>query len=797
MAVFGKDGKSSGEGIQPAAASTGRLPPLGDRHQKSIVTGDRLQPLFQAWVTGEGAPDFAPNERPRQPFGQAPSARYDHGQRPPEGFSSNVGAGAGEGPRYFQGGADGPEWEPVEIEAEVIRRVIDGDLEDASGTGLQVSSRGLFLPPGSTVIGNLDLTAATFDKPITLTKCTLEHVVFNYATLGPLDLQGSTMKWLFGSGARINGPLMLSYIEAETVDLINADIRGQVTVRGSTLGSEQGREAGVPALNAQGVRIGLDLFLDKPNFKDGKFLAIGEVILDGATIGGQLSCIGGHFKNPGGTALNANAVVINDTVLLNSGFETEGRVSLIGTRVEGDLECIASRVSSPEDVAFDGRGLIVGGQMSLRDGYRSEGATRLDSAAIDGILDCSGATFLAPERVALNLSNTRLGNDLYLREARYFKEPMAFLAEGEVRLSNARVAGSIDCSGAQMINPKGWALGGETIEVGADLYLFRGFKSEGVLSLRRGKVAGNVQFSGASLNGAERTEALDATSLTVGNTFDFSGLQAVVGKVTLLDAEIHLLADDGSGWPSEGTLTLDGLVYNRFTNSDRSETGTTKLSARERIRWLCLQEPKCLGAEFRPQPWTQLASVLKRMGHDKDAREVLIARERQRLSPANKNVRGFERVWRGLLLAPMGHGYKPQNAVWIALVVLLAGWVIFGLAGANGLMRPASDEVLVSEAYQAGELPPDYMPFHAGLYTLDVFLPIIDFGQERSWIPRDSADDPLRLDKVKVSWPEQLLGEAITLPAWLPKTAWALTIALGWLLTTIFVTAASGLLRRE
>jgi hypothetical protein len=66
---------------------------------------------------------------------------------------------------------------------------------------------------------------------------------------------------------------------------------------------------------------------------------------------------------------------------------------------------------------------------------------------------------------------------------------------------------------------------------------------------------------------------------------------------------------------------LDRCRYGAFT-------GSAPVDALTRLVWLGLQEPARWGIEFWPQPYEQLAKVLREMGHGGDARTVLIEKER-------------------------------------------------------------------------------------------------------------------------------------------------------------------------
>jgi hypothetical protein len=72
------------------------------------------------------------------------------------------------------------------------------------------------------------------------------------------------------------------------------------------------------------MTVGSDLFLR------GGFSAEGGVVLVGAAITGQVDCTDGAFVNPGGVALNGDAMTVGASLFLRDGFRAEGGVVLVG-----------------------------------------------------------------------------------------------------------------------------------------------------------------------------------------------------------------------------------------------------------------------------------------------------------------------------------------------------------------------------------------------------------------------------------------------------------------------------------
>jgi hypothetical protein len=154
--------------------------------------------------------------------------------------------------------------------------------------------------------------------------------------------------------------------------------------------------------------------------------------------------------------------------------------------------------------------------------------------------------------------------------------------------------------------------------------------------------------------------------------------------------------------PPDGTPC--GLRVNELTY----DTLTPLLPADQRVRWLTT-EP----GGYLPQPYEQLAASYRRLGHDADARTVLLAKQRHRRSalPLPLRLSGF------LQDATTRYGYRPgRAALWLAALIAV-GTIAFGLHHP----APAS-----STAH------PQFNPF---FYTLDLVLPVVGYGQQSAFTP--------------------------------------------------------------
>jgi hypothetical protein len=119
---------------------------------------------------------------------------------------------------------------------------------------------------------------------------------------------------------------------------------------------------------------------------------------------------------------------------------------------------------------------------------------------------------------------------------------------------------------------------------------------------------------------------------------------------------------------------------------------TSPLPAANRLPWLARDS-----GGYQPQPYEQLAAAYRRMGHDADARSVLLAKQRRR----RRTLPAPMRIWGCLQDWVVGYGYRPQRAaLWLA-VLLAIGTAAF-----------ATDHPAPLDRSQV----PEFSPL---LYTLD------------------------------------------------------------------------------
>ena len=385
-----------------------------------------------------------------------------------------------------------------------------------------------------------------------------------------------------------------------------------------------------------------------------------------------------------------------------------------------------------------------------------------------------------------------------------------FEAKGEVNLVRARIGGGLDCNGGKFL-AGGTALNCEAMSVGADVFLSQEFEARGWIDLNRAEIAGNLQMSGATLN-----TGLDAKGMRVRAGFLWKDVTGDGIEVDLINAHVGTLYDLPGVWQPVKMLRLSYFRYDRIESD---------MDVQERLDWLARHDATV--SRFTPQPYVQLANVLRRQGFAGDAARVLVRREdRQRLQEyldgraAHKRSRDHlngdlrpaaASLWAdgkfalnvlkraaGYLFGLMfGYGHQPARVLpWIAAILGIT--ICFAQQiHIHGQFAPTSSVVLTSQdwldSFPTDPVPDsplwrvqldawaqttsgrDYTSFSAFLYALDLFIPLDALGQEKNWAP--SAERGWWGD-----WGHQL--------RWLVQMA-------SWVITAIGAAVLTGLIGRR
>ncbi len=476
------------------------------------------------------------------------------------------------------------------------------------------------------------------------------------------------------------------------------------------------------------------------------------------------------------------------------GAQTRG-LDLDGARLPGDLvlircrlpELVLLRSARVENLFFNGSALPAG---LAADRLLAYGDVVFDDAvtgAPAGGLNVRGAATPGAGKSGDALFVDRL-------EARgpLFLDGSA--ARGEVRLLGARLGGDLSCTGAHFgAGRDERALSADRIDVTGDIFL-SGATVEGELRLLGARVGGDLNCYGAQLSAHGARWALHAQGARVTGSFVLRGDASVRGMMNLTRAEIGAMTDLAGSWPAAGNLLLNRCRYGGFTGPG------TPITAEARIDWLARQDGSLSGGDFWSQPWEECARVLREMGHDSEARAVLVEKERRQRAARRARLRAQGEgtraavfaAWDRLMGMTTRYGREPLWAFAWLIGFWLLGIVAFEAARQGDMLKP--NDSIVLRAAEWTECVPgaarnagghsqlacflaqpegaSFPVFNAPVYSADALMPIVDLGMQSNWVPDENT----------------LVGAGARAYLWLH-------ITLGWALSLLAVAGFSGLIR--
>ena len=462
----------------------------------------------------------------------------------------------------------------------------------------------------------------------------------------------------------------------------------------------------------------------------------------------------------------ADGIEVGGDVRMAEGFQSSGEVRLLGAKIGGQFVCSGGVFANPGGTALYADGIKVGGDVGMAEGFRSSGEVRLLGAKIDGQWACDGGAFANPRGDALSADGIEVSGAVRMAKG--------FRSSSEVRLLGAKIGGQFVCDGGIFDNPGGDALSAQGVEVQDGVYLR--CSVQGLVSLRRATFHSALYLGGA------------------------------IAKINLSFARAGVLHDDHRTW--SGQIDLEGFVYGSFGPS-------APVTAKERIKWLERQSLSDLGETngatgFKPQPWIQARKVLREMGHYEAAREVGIAFETRKrriglIGGTSETVPRWcpKSVWpcwrwsyrfvaewlHWCYWLLVSYGYRPLKLVFFAAIVWLTCSGLYLAGSNNGVFAPTNPMIYQTPAYvkacgwrgekhpiwtRCKAMPEAYTTFDAGIYSLNVLLPVGDLGQVSSWGPMTAT----------------ALG-------WVVQGAVWFETLFGWLASLLLVAVLSGLVKRD
>jgi hypothetical protein len=274
----------------------------------------------------------------------------------------------------------------------------------------------------------------------------------------------------------------------------------------------------------------------------------------------------------------------------------------------------------------------------------------LVSAKIDGGVDMSKSKF----RGQLNMNGMKGGGYLFMNHGAEF---------AEVDLGSAEIDGGVDMSESKFfgnLNMNGMKVG-EYISMGG------GAEFTDRVSMILSRIGRDLSISGGVFHSLDLAGTHITGEFVLGSEIRWGMKDS---KLTLRNTEVGTLQDLKDSWPP--SLESDGFKYNGLGGSLGDETCNM---AHRGIDWL-KREWLEKQSTYSPQPYEQLADVLKKMGFPDKANEILFAKKAREQEQAW--VRRQWLSWFSLAAQrySIGYGYHIFWSLrWVCLF-LAAGWLI-------------------------------------------------------------------------------------------------------------------------
>lgn len=526
---------------------------------------------------------------------------------------------------------------------------------------------------------------------------------------------------------------------------------GNVDLRGAGMHNP----AGGYALDGNGLHIGGNLLCGIDPVSGNKFTSTGCLYLPSAHVESDLSLRGAELRpcaeppsshiasqldDPDSythTTLHADRITVNGNFELDQGFRSVGMLHMVNGRIGGSLRLTGAEIDvqagpmvAPRDnyaLYFDGTD--VQGDLDAG-GVRITGQAHLLDVAVRGSVRLDGAYLAHPDEDVLVARRLQVGSNVECRDADIY---------GSMIMQGSRIGANLDLRSSHITRPGRYTrdrnikpcLDIRATTIGRDLICAAGqrpFTSAGEIRMHRAEIGREINFNGAVLGTDERSTALNAFGAQT-QELVLTVRRPPEGKVSLSHVRCASLRDNEKIWSATGALDLEDFRYDSLSPAIDLEDDAT---VERRLRWL----RSAMTGEYIPGPYDQFATMLRASGNEEHADTVLMAKQRHRYAALAKGFRVLGppvHVWSFLQRWMVGYGYRPVRALGWLLILLIVGTLWFWLYPQH--CHPVGGDPSDFAAYPLCPLTnqDDHLVWNPFLFTLDLLVPIVDFGNKNRW----------------------------------------------------------------
>lgn len=645
---------------------------------------------------------------------------------------------------------DSDGWKERELSSRFLRDILLDDSRVSNIRSFGITIR------NANFKGKIRLQNARINFPLRLESSLFDaRVILNYINVKDvLSFDNSYFKQKFSmKSATITGDLSMRMGYFNSVLLTNTNIRNNLDISGAKTNGPDGQKK----LEMDSITVGDDVVMCGVT----KF---NEVDLEAAHIGGTLYMTGTKVTD----SLEMDLISIDHDLLMRYGAEfhdvdlaaahiganldlTDAKITdeldmdsiSIGGNLlmrplhpcgKYDVPCSKLRTSlgtflgTSEFVDVDLSGARIGGRMSLT-GTTLKGELNMDSVFIREDLLMRNATFKRDVTLTnadigdelsmscsvfeslLNMNSINIGTNLYMnsdevkrklegRKEGDCKLGKIYCCTGEakfkdVTLKNATIGHHMEIIGAADLSDTsgGLNLNINSSDIGGSLKLME--SSFETIALKYIRIGQNLDLEDAKI-----TSQIDLTGAFIQNRLQLNPKEWGENKVLMLNnasANNFLMPVN---WPEK--VDISGFNYQKIDN----EINKVLLDG-------VLQRFNT--TNYTPQPYVHFANVLRSMGYNNRATEVIIAKMDHKRDSAEGMVTPIKLY---LLKIFIGYGYAYFYSLGWALILVMSGFLMLRLERSKADVEDKKSEGILEQVF----------------YSIDMLIPIIHLNKKHDEI---------------------------------------------------------------